>query len=89
MGTIHEVGIRLNYILLTEAKKRGADMVITTCPLCQINLECYQKHMARLYKEKIAMPILYFTQLMGIAFGLPDKQLGLHRLFIPPILSRL
>ena len=38
-GTIEEVGLRLNYILLKEAKRKDADCVVTICPLCQFNLE--------------------------------------------------
>ncbi|MFC1852185.1 CoB--CoM heterodisulfide reductase iron-sulfur subunit B family protein [candidate division CSSED10-310 bacterium] len=84
MGTIHDVGLRLNYVLLKEVKKRGADLMITTCPLCQINLECYQNHMARVYSDKLNIPVLFFTQLMGLAFGISGKELGIQRLFISP-----
>ena len=40
-GTVPEAGIRLVYILLNEAKKRGADCLATVCPLCQFNLDAY------------------------------------------------
>lgn len=82
-GTIEEVGLRLSYILLREAKKRGADVLITACPLCQFNLECYQDRMSKMYEEPVELPVAFFTQLMGMAFGLPDEELGLHRLFVP------
>jgi heterodisulfide reductase subunit B len=82
-GTIQEVGFRLSYILLKEAKKRGCDAIITACPLCQFNLECYQSQIGNLFGDILNMPVLYFTQLMGIAFGIKPKKLGLHRLFIP------
>ena len=58
-------------------------MVITCCPLCQFNMECYQDEINHKYKEKINIPVAYFTQLMGVAFGLPEKKLGLQRLFKP------
>lgn len=82
-GTIPEVGLRLSYILLKEAKKRGADAVITACPLCQFNLECYQNEMAAAYGETLDMPVLFFSQLMGKALGLGDRELGMQRLFVP------
>ncbi|UCF06254.1 MAG: CoB--CoM heterodisulfide reductase iron-sulfur subunit B family protein [bacterium] len=82
-GTVQDVGLRLSYILLKEAKKRGCDVIATACPLCQFNLECYQSRMNRYYKDKINVPVAYFTQLMGIAFGLSPQQLGIQRLFIP------
>jgi heterodisulfide reductase subunit B len=78
-GTIEEVGVRLNYILLREAQKRGAQVMATACPLCQFNLECYQGSMNRQYEEKIHVTPVYFSQLMGIAFGLSRHTLGLHR----------
>jgi len=82
-GTIPEVGLRLSYILLKEAKKRGCDVIATACPLCQFNLECYQSQMGRLFKDKINMPVAYFTQLMGISLGISHRNLGLQRLFVP------
>lgn len=82
-GTIPEVGLRLNYLLLREAQRRGADLMITVCPLCQFNLEAYQDHIRRRYPDLAPMPVLYFTQLLGIAMGLPPRELGLQRLVIP------
>ncbi len=83
-GTIPQVGLRLNRILLAEAKRRGADTMITVCPLCQFNLECYQDTIRRELDANVSLPIVYMTQLIGQAFGLSDTELGLQRLFIPP-----
>ncbi len=82
-GTIQEVGMRLSYVLLREANRLGADAVATACPLCQFNLECYQKDMTKSYHEKVDLPVVYFTQLMGKALGLGEKELGLQRVFVP------
>jgi heterodisulfide reductase subunit B len=84
IGTVPEVGIRLSFILLKEAKACGADSIITACPLCQFNLECYQGKMRKEYGEKIDMPVAYFSQIMGMAMGLKKRDLGMHRLFVPP-----
>jgi len=81
-GTVKEVGQRLSYILLHEAKKRGSDVIITACPLCQFNLECYQSRIAKQYGNGSRIPVIYFTQLMGMAFGIEQKKLGMHRLFV-------
>lgn len=81
-GTIEEVGKRLNFILLKEAKRRGADAIVTLCPLCQFNLEILQDKMARDYGEDVTMPILYFSQLLGLAFGLAKEDLGFRRSII-------
>jgi heterodisulfide reductase subunit B2 len=84
-GTIPDTGLRLNRILLKEAKRRGADMLVTVCPLCQFNLECYQDQIASKFQESVAIPVVYLTQLMGMAFGLSDRDLGIQRLFVPPV----
>ena len=83
IGTVPEVGLRLSQILLQEAQRREADVVITVCPLCQYNLECNQAEMGRRLGEPIRLPVAYLTQLMGLAFGLPERDLGMQRLFVP------
>jgi heterodisulfide reductase subunit B len=82
MGTMEDIGLRLNYLLLKEAKSRDANVLATVCPLCQYNLEAYQSPMRRAFGTNVDLPIVYFTQLMGLAFGLPPKTLGLQRNFV-------
>jgi heterodisulfide reductase subunit B2 len=88
-GTTQEAGLRLNRLLLKEAQKRGADLLLTCCPLCQHNLECYQERINRIYSEEINLPVAYFTQLVGIALGLSEKELGMQRLFKKPSLEHI
>jgi heterodisulfide reductase subunit B len=83
IGTVPDVGLRLSQILLQEAQRRGADVMATVCPLCQYNLECNQDEMGRRLGEPIRLPVAYLTQLMGLAFGLPERDLGMQRLFVP------
>jgi heterodisulfide reductase subunit B len=81
-GTLPEAGLRLTYILLKEAVRRGADVIATICPLCQFNLDAYHDQIDRRWgPTRIAT--VYFTQLMGLAFGLSPKELGLNRNFVP------
>jgi len=82
-GTLEEVGVDLNHLLLKEAKKNGADVMVTVCPLCQFNVEIMQKKVEKKYKEKFQIPILFFSQLMGLAFGIPKEDLGFSRSIIP------
>lgn len=82
-GTIEDVGHRLVYILLNQAKRAKADMLVTVCPLCQFNLESHQRNIQREYGEDVTISIPYFTQIIGMALGLPAKSLGLDRLLIP------
>jgi heterodisulfide reductase subunit B len=78
-GTIHEVGVRMNYILLKEAARKGARAIVTVCPLCQYNLDAYQREISKDNQEAFDMPILYFTQILGWALGADAGSLGLRR----------
>lgn len=77
-GTMPEVGMRLCYQLLREAKRQGADLIVTVCPLCQFNLDAYQGDIAAKY-ENVNVPVVYFTQMMAHAFGLPPAKAALFR----------
>jgi heterodisulfide reductase subunit B len=82
-GTIQGVGLRLSYFILKEAARKGGELLITACPLCQFDLECFQGDMSDRFQEKVDMPVAYFSQLVGKAFGLSDRDVGAQRLFIP------
>jgi heterodisulfide reductase subunit B len=66
-------------MLLNSAASNGAECLVTVCPLCQTNLDAYQSQVNRKFKSNFHLPILFFTQLIGIAFGLSDKELGLKK----------
>jgi len=78
-GTTHSVGVRLNYLLLKEAARRGAQAMVTVCPLCQYNLDAYQREMGRKTSERLDMPVFFFTQLLGWALGGDRESLGFKR----------
>lgn len=82
-GTVQDLGLRLSSMLLNEAAGRGSTTIATACPLCQFNLECYQSKMGRRFGQPVRIPVAFFTQLMGLAFGLSRRKLGLQRLFVP------
>ena len=82
-GTIQGVGLRLGYLLLKEASRKGGELLLTACPLCQFDLECFQDDMNHRFQQKVHMPVAYFSQLMGKAFNLSDSEVGAQRLFIP------
>jgi heterodisulfide reductase subunit B len=82
MGTQENLALRLCKNLLLEAERNGADCIITVCPLCQMNLDVYQGKVNRLFGTKFNLPVLYFTQLIGMAIGIPEKKLGFQRLAV-------
>ena len=63
--------------LLRGAAQAKADVVATACPLCQLNLEAYQQDVNREFGTSYELPVLYFTQLMGLAMGIGPKKLGI------------
>lgn len=74
-NTKPEVGLELVSAILREA--RGSDAIVTVCPMCQMNLEAYQKKISSACNENLGMTILYLPQLLGLAIGLSEKELRL------------
>jgi len=75
---------RLTREILVMAKAAGADCIATACPLCQLNLDLRQKDTEKEAGEQFGLPVFYFTQLLGLAFGIPRKKLGLRSLVVSP-----
>lgn len=63
--------------LLQSAVDAEAAVIATACPLCQVNLECYQKQVNREFNTDFNLPVLYFTQLIGLALGIAPDRLGI------------
>ena len=72
-----EAALSMIHKLLKNAADSGAAVIATACPLCQINLECYQNQVNQEYGTNFSVPVVYFTQLLGLAFGIPNKRLGI------------
>jgi heterodisulfide reductase subunit B len=75
MNTKPEVGIELVAEVLKAAK--GADVVVTVCPMCQMNLEAFQGKASRHAGEELSVPVLYLPQLLGLGLGLPETAIRL------------
>jgi heterodisulfide reductase subunit B len=82
MGTEEDLALRLCCELLRNAEEAEAHCMVTICPLCQMNLDVYQRKVNRLCGTKHKLPVLYFTQLIGIALDLDPKDLGLQKLAV-------
>lgn len=83
MTTHTQTGQALTGRILKVAKDAGADCILTACPLCQINLEAYQSKISAEMSADCSIPVLYFTQLMGSAFGLAAGELALKDCLTP------
>ncbi len=63
--------------IVESAYDQGADMIVTPCPLCQANVEVYQSEINRRQGTKLEMPVLYYSQLLTVAYGGSAKDAGL------------
>ncbi|MCL4467092.1 MAG: heterodisulfide reductase-related iron-sulfur binding cluster [Chloroflexi bacterium] len=70
---------RLTDRILDNAQAVGAEAVVVACPLCQSNLDARQPQINKALGRSYRLPILYFTEALGLAFGLSPRQLGLQR----------
>lgn len=62
-----------------EARAKGADAMVTPCPLCHLNLDGNQPRAAKQQKREIDLPIVHLPQMVGLAFGMSPKELNLQR----------
>jgi heterodisulfide reductase subunit B len=79
MMTREDAALRLCQELLQSAKDNEADVIVAACPLCEMNLEAYQPKVNDMYGTDFNIPVMYFTQLLGLALGADSKQLGINK----------
>ncbi len=63
--------------IIEAAYDQGADMIVTPCPVCQMNVEVYQGQINKTYNTKFNIPVTYYSQLLTVAYGGDIKQAGL------------
>ncbi|MGB2854871.1 MAG: CoB--CoM heterodisulfide reductase iron-sulfur subunit B family protein, partial [Dehalococcoidia bacterium] len=79
-----DVVIKLSHRILYHARQAGADCVAVACPMCHSNLDTRQSEMKAKYRDDFELPVLYFTQLLGLALGFLPHKLGLEKHFVDP-----
>jgi len=86
-----EIAARMVGLLLKTAQEHGADGIVTCCPLCQFNLDNFQKEAGDYYGEEFNIPVLYFTQIVGLALGVPPGELDIdnHRVSADALLAKI
>ena len=79
--------LRLSRAIIDDARSSGADAILAACPMCHGNLDFRQSAM----NLDPPMPVLYITQLVGLALGLPPEKLGFARHFVDtqPLFTKL
>lgn len=86
-----DIVLKLSKDILTYAQEAGADCIVAACPLCHSNLDMRQSQINRKYGTNLNIPIIYFTQLLGLAFGQDVGDLGVRKHFVSvePTISRI
>ncbi|RRR66449.1 MAG: disulfide reductase [Candidatus Viridilinea halotolerans] len=86
-----DVALDLIRRLLKNAADYEADMIVTLCPMCQLNLDAFQDAVNERFGTNYKIPILFFTQLMGLAFGLSPEAVGIGKELVDarPALAKL
>lgn len=77
-----ETVTELSHRILSDAAAHGANCIVVACPMCHINLDMKQADIERRYRVKHGMMIYYLSDLVGLALGLGEKQLGIDRHFV-------
>jgi len=79
-----EITIRRSAAVIDMALAAGAQCIVVACPMCQISLDVRQADMEKLLGKKYNMPIVYLTQLVGLALGISPDKLGFDKLMVDP-----
>lgn len=84
-------GFELIRRLIKGATDYKADLIVTLCPMCQLNLDAFQGAMNSHFNTNYHMPVLYFTQMIGLAFGMDAASLGIGAELVDarPALSKI
>lgn len=77
-----DIVLDLSARIIDNARAHGAKAIIVACPMCHSNLDMRQRDMRTASSDPPPMPILYLTELIGLALGLAPEVLGLHRHFV-------
>ncbi len=78
-----DVVVSLTDSILGMAKSSGADCIALSCPMCQVNLDLRQADIKEKTGHDHRMPVMYVTQLLGLALGLGPDKLGFEKLMVP------
>ncbi|MCG8401433.1 MAG: CoB--CoM heterodisulfide reductase iron-sulfur subunit B family protein [Firmicutes bacterium] len=79
-----DIVLDLGYKIFESAAAGGAQVIVTPCPMCQLNLDAYEQLVNKKYGANFNIPVLYFTQLMAVAFGLSPEARALKYNIVSP-----
>jgi len=79
-----DIVFELSGEILNGALEAEAECIIVACPLCQSNLDLRQKGIEKRYGKKLNLPILYFSELLGLTLDMNVRELGLSKHMVSP-----
>ncbi len=77
-----DAGLLLMSKILRDALARGANCFVTTCPMCQMNMDMYQDVVCEKYGIRKILPVFFITELLGIAMGFTLQEMQMDRHFV-------
>jgi len=80
-----DTALRLMSTILKDAVARGADCFVTSCPMCQLNLDAYQEKIGKAYGINKRLPVYFITEMVGLALGKTPEELQIDRHFVDGI----
>ena len=79
-----DIVVDLGARLFADALEAGAQAIVVACPMCHANLDTRQGEIAARLGADLDLPVLYFSQVLGYALGLPEEDLGLKKHLVDP-----
>ena len=80
-----ETAVRLMSRIYKDAVARGANCFVTTCPMCQLNMDAYQNDVGEFCGMEERLPVYFITELVGVAMNKPIKELQIDRHFVDAV----
>jgi len=77
----HKTALNLMAGIMQDAVSRGANCLVVTCPMCQLNMDAWQEAFCKLHGIRERLPVYFLTELIGLAIGMSIEELQIDRHF--------
>jgi len=84
LGISEDIALQMARVKLDDLKIENADALISICPFCSVMYDANQKSVEKKFETEYGIPVLYYTQILGLALGIPADELEFKRNRIKP-----